>query len=267
MTTKNSSDDLPDAVAQAIAAEALEGWRPTDENIADLVAVFDGRMSFGEYLGTYLTSIRAPHTLVRRRIVARRRPYLIPGTTVLRNNFGIEEAVALQQLEYLCTAARIVRLDVSNPFSVPDPHELHQQIFGDVYAWAGQNRITDLRRGDSAFATVDTLDARMELIAAMTTEMIATCDAVSDSEFAYLLARLYALYNHTHPFREGNGRTGTLYLRLLARRCGRRLDLTGIGRAEWIQASRDSMPFRRDGDPQHRPFLGLFGRAIRPSAS
>lgn len=77
------------------------------------------------------------------------------------------------------------------------------------------------------------------------------------------MSRLYAEYNRVHPFREGNGRTGTLMLHTLAVLCGRRLDLAPITRDEWYAASRDSMPFRRDGHGNHRPFLPLFVRALR----
>lgn len=43
---------------------------------------------------------------------------------------------------------------------------------------------------------------------------------------------------------------------------GRQLDLSTFSRDEWYSASRDSMPFRRDGRANHRPFLPLFVRAL-----
>ena len=82
-----------------------------------------------------------------------------------------------------------------------------------------------------------------------------------DDALATQLARLYADYNYIHPFREGNGRTGTLMLHIVATLRGRRLDLGTISREEWYAASHDSMPFRRGGaDP--RPFIPLLGRAL-----
>jgi cell filamentation protein len=85
---------------------------------------------------------------------------------------------------------------------------------------------------------------------------------LGQSGLAYRLARLYADYNHIHPFREGNGRAGTLLLHAVAALCGRRLDLCAVSREERYAASRDSMPFRRDGRPNHRPFLPLFAGAL-----
>ena len=46
--------------------------------------------------------------------------------------------------------------------------------------------------------------------------------------------------NHVHPFREGNGRTQIQYLKQLAARAGHALDLTRVGRADWLDASRRS---------------------------
>jgi cell filamentation protein len=36
-----------------------------------------------------------------------------------------------------------------------------------------------------------------------------------------------------------------------------------VSREEWYAASGDSMPFRRDGRPNHRPFLPLFAAMLR----
>ena len=46
--------------------------------------------------------------------------------------------------------------------------------------------------------------------------------------------------NHVHPFREGNGRTQLQYLKQLAARAGHAIDLTRIGSAAWLDASRRS---------------------------
>jgi fido (protein-threonine AMPylation protein) len=53
---------------------------------------------------------------------------------------------------------------------------------------------------------------------------------LDQSGLAYRLARLYADYNHIHPFREGNGRAGTVLLHTVAALCGRRLNLSAVSR-------------------------------------
>ncbi len=132
-----------------------------------------------------------------------------------------------------------------------------------MYSWAGNYRVTELRRGDSVFAWQSALGRLMALLEETARALAATGSGLETPGLAYRLARLYADYNHIHPFREGNGRAGTLLLHTVAALCGRRLDLTAVSREEWYAASRDSMPFRRDGRPSHRPFLPLFAGALR----
>ena len=247
-----------EAVLQTIAAEALEGWRPTDEHTADLVDLALDRLNFNNYLAKYLVRARESNGPPRRKLIARRRPYLVPGTTVLRNNFGLDDPAVLADLEFVCTAGRLVLLHLRP--APADPRELHRAIFADVYSWAGELRITDLRRGDSGFAPVDILEQRLAEIG-RDTATLGTAE-YTDTEFAYRLAQVYAHYNHTHPFRDGNGRTGTLLLHKLAARTGRRIDLEQVTRSAWIEASRDCMPFRRDGVADHRPFLPIMNAVL-----
>ena len=78
-------------VDQTIAAEALEGWQPTGDHIDALVALVSEDITFGDYLAEYLTRYPpGPTRLAARRTHLRKRPYLIPGTTLLRNNFGAD---------------------------------------------------------------------------------------------------------------------------------------------------------------------------------
>lgn len=257
---------LRHAVDQAIAAERLEGWAPTDAHVAELVALARDELPFGEYLGAhrarYPQSEPPPRTLGR--ILRRNRPYLLPGSTLLRNNFGADTHTMLADLEYVATAGRLLQwhrglLDGHVELSV---RAMHQHVFGDVYAWAGQYRVTELARGDSAFIWQSDIDREMTAIDERAASLAKASD-LDDARLGYELSRLYADYNQVHPFREGNGRTGTLLLHTVAAGCGRKLDLSNVSRAEWYAASRDSTPFRRDGRANHRPFIPLLLRAVR----
>ncbi len=66
---------LRHCVDQTIAAEALEGWRPTAEQVAALVALVDGGLAFGDYLRAYTTRHCLQPTATRpgRRVTAGRR--------------------------------------------------------------------------------------------------------------------------------------------------------------------------------------------------
>jgi cell filamentation protein len=261
-------DPLRHAIDQTIAAERLEGWRPTDEHVDALVRLLADQVSFGEYLAPHRASYPSvPTQHDRRRIFRRHRPYLIPGTTVLRNNFGVDSQKVLSDLEFVATAGRMAlwhRLLAEGSVGVQDVdvRAIHQHVFGDVYSWAGNYRVTELRRGDSVFAWQSSVGRLTSLLEETARALAANGAGLETAGLAYRLARLYADYNHIHPFREGNGRAGALLLHTVAALCGRRLDLTGVSREEWYAASRDSMPFRRDGRANHRPFLPLFSSAL-----
>ena len=148
------------AVAQAVAAERLEGWRPFDEHIAALAALARGDVAFADYLATFRDRHPPPRSQRGRRLGLRpAAPYLIPGTTLLRNNFGAVSAEMLADLEYVATAGRMV-LWLCRPAVGPeddarrlDVRVLHRHLFGDVYSWAGEYRTTELRRGEQGFAS------------------------------------------------------------------------------------------------------------------
>lgn len=126
-----------------------------------------------------------------------------------------------------------------------------------MYAWAGEPRIVELRKGDSMFGSCARIPRALEALQVEISRLVDEGTEIDDGTLSYRLARIYADYNQIHPFREGNGRTGTLLLHLLAHRAGRRLSLDDLTREEWISASRDSMPFRRDGRADPRPFVAV----------
>ncbi|GAS95025.1 cell filamentation protein [Mycolicibacterium canariasense] len=254
------------ALEQTVAAQRLEGWRPTGEQLADLARLADANLSFGEYLARYRARHPPATSAPRRRVLRRRIPYVIAGTTVLRNNFGVAEQTALAELEFIATAGRMLawqlRIAAGRTGAADlDARVIHRRLFADVYAWAGEYRVTELRLGDTAFGWQADIAARMVEITDRTRRVVTTPPGDGPA-LAYQLSRLYADHNQVHPFREGNGRTGTLLLHTVSALCGYRLDLSGISRAEWYGASADSMPFRRDGRANHRPFIPLLVRAV-----
>ena len=105
-------DRLPErlrrCVDQTLAAEALEGWRPTAEHVDALVALVNDEITFVDYLAGYRARYPAQPTRgTAPRPRRRSKPYLIPGTTLLRNNFGADSLAMLADLEFVSTAGRI----------------------------------------------------------------------------------------------------------------------------------------------------------------
>ena len=253
-------------VDQTIAAEALEGWRPTDDQVEALVALVNGDVTFDDYLAAYRS--RYPTRRAGEIPGGSRRdpPYLIPGTSVLRNSFGADDHEMLADLEFVATAGRMAgwhgRLaDGDVTTDDLDTRALHRRLFCDVYEWAGSYRVCELRLGDEVFARQSSVQRRMGRIEGAARALAAARDE-SGHTLADGLSLLYAEYNYVHPFREGNGRTGTLLVHTVAALRGRRLDFGGISRAEWYAASRESMPSGRNGKADHRPLIPLFARAL-----
>jgi cell filamentation protein, protein adenylyltransferase len=270
-------EQLPEAlrraVDQTVAAERLEGWCPTGAHLDALAALLCGEMCFDDYLAGAAARHLPDTTPSRRdhwRALRRRQPYLIPGTTLLRNNFGVTHRQALAELEFVATAGRIAlwhRRSAHGGLVGQDVdfRAVHRHVFADVYPWAGDYRVTELRRGDAVFAKHHAVPGAMAVIEQSARTLAVSAERFDAAALGYQLARLYAEYNQIHPFREGNGRTGTLLLHTVAALCGHRLDLTGVTRDEWYSASRDSMPFRRGsgaGGVNPRPFVPLLNRAL-----
>lgn len=250
------------AVATTVAVHRIEGWRPEPEHLDALAAIVRGELDCDDHLAAYRDRHPPPVPQRRRLRLGRPAPYLIPGTAVLRNEFGVITADALADLEYMTSAARMVQWLCRQPADQPlDVRDIHRYLFGEAYAWAGRYRTVELRRGKQSFGSVSAIGDAMAAVHDRAQQL---ADGTHDTpRLAYELARIYADYNQIHPFREGNGRTGALLLAGIAARCGRRLDFSGIERADWYAAAVDSMPLRRDGRASHRPFLYLLNRALR----
>jgi cell filamentation protein len=259
---------LRHCVDQTIAAEALEGWRPTDDQVDALVALVSGEVAFADYLASYqsrypVKATRDAHRRTRRRSP----PYFVPGTTLLRNNFSADNQTVLTDLEYVATAGRIAGWHCRLADGDVGTHDLdiraiHRHLFADVYEWAGDFRVTELRLGDDVFARRASVQREAARIVATARSLAADRASIDDDALASQLARLYADYNYLHPFREGNGRTGTLLLHTVTMLRGHRLDLGAISRRQWYAASHDSMPLRRGERPDHVPFVPLMVRAL-----
>ncbi|MGW5072258.1 Fic family protein [Rhodococcus sp. NPDC004095] len=252
-------------VDQTVAAELLEGWRPDRRDVADLVALAAGDLDHARFLELRRLQASALPVTTRRRRFALPQPYLLTGTPVLRNNFGLRDATQLRDVEFAATAARLLEAHLQGAppvrrIDADHVHALHRHVFGDVFAWAGQTRIVDLVKNGDGFAPVGAITRYLREVEIA----VATVDwpRVDHGRLSYALAAVYVTYNHAHPFREGNGRTGTLLLHQLCAATGFRLDLSGVAPAEWVAASRDSAPFRRTGAPSPRPMIPLLRRAL-----
>lgn len=194
-------------------------------------------------------------------------PYLIAGSTVLRNLRGYTSAGALEEFEASSVAARqaeIARNGLPAAQGFDRIKAIHHALFQDVYDWAGQPRTITMSK--AAFDNVDPLAALAarrnvkpeggfdertgihtflahDRIEAEGRKLFADLAAKNDlrgldrATFVNEVSDGFARLNAIHAFREGNGRTQQLFWTHLSREAGHPMDFGGITRERMIAVS------------------------------
>jgi cell filamentation protein len=176
-------------------------------------------------------------------------PYVYPGTTVLRNLAGLEDAGPLAQREAQTSTLRLAQLAalrLDGVYDLQHLQEFHRFIFQDIYTWAGELCSTPLAKPGSMFA----LPEHIESYASETLRQLAGerhLQSLSRDQFADRLTHYYAEINAVHPFRDGNGRAQRAFLRQLALDAGHTLAWERLNREALVLASQHS--FRGDSVP------------------
>jgi cell filamentation protein len=169
-------------------------------------------------------------------------PYVYPGSAVLRNLAGLQNANALAELEAQTTTLRLVQLaanGLDGAYDLPHLQEMHRFIFQDIYPWAGELRSVPLAKPGSMFA----LPAHIESYATEVLRQLADeqhLRGLLRERFAERLTHYYAEINAVHPFREGNGRAQRAFLRQLAQDAGHTLAWEHLDAKVLVHASQRS---------------------------
>lgn len=173
----------------------------------------------------------------------------VTGDGVLRNILGIRIKEALENFEQVATAERgrvLAQIPgiIPRTFNAAHVRAIHKYLFQDVYEWAGEYRSAQflLYKGGTAFAAVG--DGSMENYLHQMQEIIMGthwADLERDG-FAGAAANVYAHLNQAHPFREGNGRCGKVFMDHVAALSPFDLDYNLIDPELWNQQSMLSAP-------------------------
>lgn len=103
--------------------------------------------------------------------------------------------------------------------------QIHAHLFGDIYTFAGKLRTVNLAKGNFRFAPALYLRQALEQI-----------DRMPQDTFEEIVEK-YVEMNVAHPFREGNGRSGRIWLdAMLKRALGLVVDWSRIDREDYLQA-------------------------------
>ena len=173
-------------------------------------------------------------------------PYCYKGTTVLKNIPGIRDQAVLDRFEAVITAQRSDESLPAGQLSVAHYCAIHRHLFQDVFIWAGKFRTVRIHKNRSAFCYPEYIAQEMR-------KLFADLKGhhyfrnLSVDEFSTRVAHFLSTLNAIHPFREGNGRTQTTFLVLLAYRAGHPLNLEKLTPERFMSAMVAS--FEGDGQP------------------
>ena len=168
------------------------------------------------------------------------------GMHVMRNTAGIRDSARLQGLENrLAVGARDAIqsgiIPIEKTFDLSHARQLHKAMFSDLYPnWAGLVRPHGMVKGVHAFAQPNQIENYWR----NATEAIRNADlpAIPRDEFVSTVAYVYANINQAHFGREGNGRTGKLFLDQIAEKTAFALDYDRIDKGLWNEQSKRSRP-------------------------
>lgn len=124
----------------------------------------------------------------------------------LENKLGITDSAELAREEERISKKKALelfesgQLDTLQSGTFKTLSEIHHILFGDIYDFAGKLRDVNIAKGNFRFAPVIYLEAALENI-----------DKMPQSTFDEIIEK-YVEMNVAHPFREGNGRSGRIWL-------------------------------------------------------
>jgi cell filamentation protein len=150
--------------------------------------------------------------------------YSYPGTHVLLNLPNIRDPEALADFEAVSTAQRADEPLPDGRLSARHYRAIHHHLFQDVYAWAGKYRTVRLSKSGNAFCYPENIKRQMQRLFVDLKKRRYLKELSSDA-FAAAAAHFLTTLNAIHPFREGNGRTQTSFLTLVAHRAGHPFNL------------------------------------------
>lgn len=140
--------------------------------------------------------------------------YLIEGTNVLKNKFNItrKEELEIKEQEDVLIKLTLLHLEpILSECSFKSLKDIHRNIFGDLYYFAGKVRTCTLSKNGYNFLEPEKIEEEANQIIDLYSNKIDNVNSIG--ELAFVLAPFYYDLIRIHPFREGNGRTIREFLR------------------------------------------------------
>lgn len=130
----------------------------------------------------------------------------------LENKLGITDPAELARTEELISKKKAKEmfesglLDSLKAGTFESLRLIHKRLFEDIYGFAGKLRSVNISKGNFRFASAMYIDAAVENI-----------EKMPQSTFDEIIEK-YVEMNIAHPFREGNGRAGRIWLDLILKK-------------------------------------------------
>ena len=149
----------------------------------------------------------------------------------LENKLGIDNSPELAREEE--RISKIRAMEIFNNDLLKDKRAgtfstlafIHHTLFADIYDFAGQLRDINIAKGNFRFAPIMYLKASLESI-----------DKMPQSTFDEIVEK-YVEMNVAHPFREGNGRSGRIWLdHMLKTELGLVIDWSKVDKEDYLLA-------------------------------
>lgn len=162
-----------------------------------------------------------------------------PGTSCLINKLDIRDEEMLAEYEAMVTTAKVALLE-QNPlpgnFDFDHYRAIHQFLFEDLYAWAGQLRTVDMSKKGTAFVKAGEIKMLGEKAFARLNHRH-NFAGLAHEDFVENIVDFYSVINLLHPFREGNGRTQRVFFTQLIRTAGYNINFSEIDTDELMVAT------------------------------
>jgi len=160
-------------------------------------------------------------------------PYLYLGAEALVNCFDERNEQKLSEIEAEYTALRLRQLcdkPIVGQFDFKHLCSIHHFIFQDIFHWAGQPRIINIEKPETALGGISVEYSDVQDITNHATTVCEKMKSISwemlhTNEKAELFSKYLAELWKVHPFREGNTRTVITFCCDFAEKNGFRLNM------------------------------------------
>lgn len=160
------------------------------------------------------------------------------GNSTLVNLLGIKDQKELEEAEayYIEYTLALGLSDKAKEISPNGLKQMHKELFGDIYEWAGTFRTYTTGRG-LPFCRPEYIENELnKLYKKINLSIYSNMDK---EEFIKQSAFFIGELNVIHPFIDGNGRTQRQILSLIAEKAGFQLDVNKLNKEAWYKSAEE----------------------------